>query len=211
MMMPMTVAISRTASPHTRRARSAGQVTTDTDIPVIATSDYVARRVLIEGFPEGFRSSGTGVGSTCTQTTIEDCFVDIHYPDTCTDWHGDGVQAYGSPHLTITNSVFILNQSEACGGTAPIFIPQGQGNDDTVTINGVLVEGGGYPFRLGVGGTAEDIFVIRDSWNFVSDDDESDDEMRRRRRERRGEAGTTTSSTHAHSHRRRARTHIVDD
>ena len=116
---------------------------------VVEVGGYTARRVKIWRRSEGFRS-----GADCGPVHIEDSFVSIATPEgTCS--HADGIQGAGAPWTTMVNST--IDFREVGCGTAPFFFPQGQGNDG-VTIDRLLVMGGGFPFRLGTRGTvaAED-------------------------------------------------------
>jgi hypothetical protein len=123
---------------------------------------YTARNVLIDGLPEGFRAGGKSGG--CGPVVIENSFANIVRPDVCGDWHGDALQGYDGPAVTVRNSVFKLNE-DGCGGTAPFFVPSGQGNT-SATIDGLIVEGGGYTFRLGTVGTVKGLHVVNNSWGY---------------------------------------------
>jgi hypothetical protein len=106
---------------------------------------------------EGFRS-----GADCGPVRIENSFVSIATPaGTCS--HADGIQGYGAPWTTMVNST--IDFREVSCGTAPFFFPQGQWNDG-VTIDGLLVMGGGYPFRLGVPGTVSGLRIVDRSWAY---------------------------------------------
>jgi hypothetical protein len=58
-----------------------------------------------------------------------------------------------------------MRMTDDCGGTAPFFYPLGQGNT-SVDIDGLVVAGGGYPFRLGTPGTVRGLHIVQDSWVF---------------------------------------------
>lgn len=143
--------------------RAPGQTTRATDPPAVGTGSYTARRVKIDGLPEGFRVGGKSTG--CGPVSIEDSYVHIRYPDVCGDWHGDGVQGYDGPAVTVTHSTMWLEESGSCGGTAPFFYPAGQGNT-SATVNGLIVRGGGYAFRLTTGGSVQGLRVVDGSWGF---------------------------------------------
>ncbi|MGI5189641.1 hypothetical protein ACQEVI_15995 [Promicromonospora sp. CA-289599] len=133
--------------------------TSDTDLPVIGNGGFTVRDVVIDGVPEGIR-----VGAEqCGDVVIERTFVRITPPDACPDWHGDGIQGYGGGSVTVRQTRIIMHEREDCYGTAPFFYPSGQGNT-SLTVDGLLVEGGGYPFRAGAPGTVRDLQVVRDSW-----------------------------------------------
>ncbi|MFD2797237.1 hypothetical protein ACFS27_27005 [Promicromonospora vindobonensis] len=135
--------------------------THDTDLPVIGNGGFTVRDVVIDGVPEGIR-----VGAKqCGDVVVEDSFVRITPPDVCPDWHGDGIQGYGGGSVTVRRTWIIMREREDCSGTAPFFYPSGQGNT-SLTIDGLLVEGGGYPFRAGTPGTVRDLQVVRDSWGY---------------------------------------------
>lgn len=130
-----------------------GYNTTSVGTEAIGTSGYTARRVKIIDVAEGFRAGGSG-----GTVTIEDCFVKIIAPDTCSDWHGDGIQGYGAPPIVISNMTIDYDET-GCGGTAPFFVPSGQGNT-SVDITDLLITGnGGYLFRCGVPGTVTNLML----------------------------------------------------
>ncbi len=64
--------------------------------------------------------------------------------------------------VTVRDSTIILNGVTGCPGTAAFFYPD-QGNT-RVNIDGLLLAGGGYVFRLGTPGTVSGLKVIDDSW-----------------------------------------------
>jgi hypothetical protein len=128
----------------------------------ISYGGYTARRVEITGRSEGFRVSSAG---ECGPVTIEDSFVKIVPPPGCGDWHGDGIQGYGGAAVTVRNTTIDMRTS-GCYGTAPFFRPAGQGNVGPATIDGLLVMGQGYPFRLGTSGTVNGLRVVEGSWIF---------------------------------------------
>ena len=143
--------------------RAPGQTTTDADAPAVATGGYLARRVKIEDLPEGFRVGGRSRG--CTAVRIEDSYVKVTSPDLCRDWHGDGIQGYDGAALTIRNVTLHMVEANTCGGTAPFFYPHSQGNE-SVDIDGLLVQGGGAPFRLGTPGTVLGLRIVQGSWGY---------------------------------------------
>ena len=81
------------------------------------------------------------------------------------DWHGDGLQGYDGPPVTVRNSTMEMVQRPDCGGTAPFFYPANQGNT-SADINGLLLKGGGYPFRLGTTATVRGLKIVDRSFNF---------------------------------------------
>jgi len=135
--------------------------TTDDAWPAVTSGGYTARNVLIDGVPEGFRAQGK---SACGGVGIYDSYVRVVSPDVCTDWHGDGIQGYGGGALTVRKTVIDFVDTNNCGGTAPFFYPD---QDNTsVDIDGLVVSGGGYPFRLGTPGTVRNLYVVDRSWVF---------------------------------------------
>lgn len=135
--------------------------TRDTDLPVIGNGGFTVRDVVIDGVPEGIR-----VGAKqCGDVVVEDSFVRITPPDVCPDWHGDGIQGYGGGSVTVRRTWIVMREREDCYGTAPFFYPSGQGNT-SLSVDGLLVEGGGYPFRAGTPGTLRDLQVVADSWGY---------------------------------------------
>ena len=119
---------------------------------------YTARRVKIWRRAEGFRA-----GADCGQIRIEDSFAKIVIPSGRCDLHSDGIQGYGGPWTTVVNTT--IDFKEAGCGTAPFFFPRNQGNTG-VTVDRLLLTGGGYPFRLGVGGTVSGLKIVDDSWGY---------------------------------------------
>lgn len=138
--------------------------THDTDQPAVGVGGYTARNVKIDNVAQGFRVGGASDGK-CGPVTIEDSFVQVVPPDICRDWHGDGIQGYDGPPLTIRNVTLELGMASGCGGTAPFFYPRNQGNT-SVDIDGLLVNGGGYPFRLGMPGSVKDLNIVGKSWGY---------------------------------------------
>jgi hypothetical protein len=125
---------------------------------VIGYGGYTADGVQIWHRSEGFRAS------ECGPVQVEDSFALITPPHPCGDWHGDGLQGYGADPITVRNVTLELDMT-GCDGTAPFFVPSGQGNT-SVDVDGLLVKGGGYPFRDGVPGTVSGLKVADGSWAF---------------------------------------------
>lgn len=144
--------------------RKGAAATDDGGQPALGDGSYTARNVKIENLPEGFRVGGKGSG--CGPVTIENSYAYVTAPDSCTDWHGDGVQGYDGPALTIRNSVLELVERPGCGGTAAFFYPAGQGNT-SVDIDGLIVAGGGLPFRLTMPGAVRNLKVVDGSWFYA--------------------------------------------
>jgi hypothetical protein len=112
---------------------------------VIGPGGYTARRVEITRRVEGFRIGGDSRG--CGATLIEDSFALIDEPPgSCSTngWHSDGIQAYDGPVATVRHNTIDFRVN--CG-TAPIFIPDGDGNSSATVVNN-LVMGGGFSLRV---------------------------------------------------------------
>jgi hypothetical protein len=132
---------------------------------VISYCNYTAIRVKILDRSEGFRES-CDLGAT---TTIRDSFIRIRPPATCTDWHGDGIQGYGGVNLRVSNVTIDFHQTEACPGTSPFFYVGGAGGSPKgeVHIDGLLLKGGGYSFRMGTRGSVRGLKVVDGSWVYA--------------------------------------------
>lgn len=141
--------------------RRSTATTTDSGEPAVGDGSYTARNVEIDGLPEGFRVGGKGSG--CGPVLIENSYATVTAPDSCGDWHGDGLQGYDGPALTMRNTVLELVERSGCGGTAPFFYPGGQGNT-SVDINGLIVKGGGAAFRLTTAGAVRNLNIVDGSW-----------------------------------------------
>lgn len=138
-----------------------GATTTAAGTPALGDGGYTARNVLIDGTAEGFRVGGKSGG--CGPVTITDSYANVVRPDVCGDWHGDGLQGYDGGALTLRNTVLTLDET-GCGGTASFFYPN-QGNT-SVDIDGLIVKGGGYPFRLETPGSVKNLHVVNGSWGY---------------------------------------------
>ncbi len=143
--------------------RAPGQRTSDQDLPAIGTGGYTARRVAVRGVAEGFRVGGRSAG--CRHTTIVDSYARVVAPTDCGDWHGDALQGYDGPALTVRRVALALVERRGCYGTAPFFYPADQGNT-SVSVRGLRVRGGGYPFRLGTPGQVRGLRIVRGSWGY---------------------------------------------
>jgi hypothetical protein len=129
----------------------------------ISYCGYTAVRVAILDRNEGFRD-GCSV-----PTHIRDSFVRITPPAGCGDWHGDGIQGYTGGDLHVTGVTIDFRETNGCVGNAPFFFPGGQGNS-TAHVDGLLVRGGGYPFRMGTPGSVRGLRVVQGpgpvSWRY---------------------------------------------
>ncbi len=137
--------------------------TTDHDLAAIGTGGYTMRRVVVDDVPEGLRVGGRSMG--CGPVVVEDSYIRVVPPDVCNDWHGDGIQGYDGDHLTVRRATVILVETNGCFGTAPFFYPEDQGNT-SIDVDGLLVEGGGYPFRNGMPGTVQNLAIVDGSWGY---------------------------------------------
>lgn len=138
-----------------------GQVTSGDD-PAVTAGGYRAIRTKIDGLPEGFRVGGA---DECGPVTIRRSYARVVAPTVCGDWHGDALQGYDGARLVIRESRFDLVERPDCGGTAPFFYPSEQGNS-AVDIDGLVVSGGGYSFRLGTPGSVRGLMVVRGSYHY---------------------------------------------
>ena len=138
----------------------AGEDSSDDTEGALGYGGYTARRVQIWHRSEGFRVGGNEDG--CGPVRIVKSFAAVTPPQPCGDWHGDGLQGFGGPALTLRDTTLDLDIT-GCGGTAPFFYPSGQDNT-SVDIDGLLVKGGGAPFRLGTPGTVSNLRVANRSW-----------------------------------------------
>ncbi|MFH7322132.1 DUF4082 domain-containing protein [Aeromicrobium sp. JJY06] len=139
----------------------------DTELfqPAVQFGGYRATRVKVIGLSEGLRAGGRPNG--CGPVVIEDSYVSIAPADGCpdVDWHGDGFQAYDAAAVTIRDTTILLNHDEGCLGNGAIFHPNDAGNE-RLTVENVLVAGGGFPFRLGTPGEVSGLKVVADSWEY---------------------------------------------
>ncbi len=100
-----------------------GQDSGDDTEGVISYGGYTAKSVKIWHRSEGFRASD------CGPVRIENSFALVTPPQPCGDWHGDGLQGYDAGAITVRNVTLDLDMS-GCDGTAPFFVPSGQGNTE---------------------------------------------------------------------------------
>lgn len=130
---------------------------------VVSYGGYTARRVAILDRSEGFRSGGRSFG--CGTATIENSFISITPPDVCGDWHGDGIQGYDSAGLVVRNVAIEFDET-GCGGTAPFFYVGGSGGSPNghADIDGLLLRGGSYSFRMGTPGSVRNLMIVNNGW-----------------------------------------------
>ncbi|WP_421741986.1 DUF4082 domain-containing protein [Cellulomonas sp.] len=129
---------------------------------VIGAGGYTVRNIVIDGYPEGLR---VGSANICGGVTVESSYIRVTPPPVCNDWHGDGIQGYYGGALVVRNTTIDFVERNGCWGTAAFFYPAGQGNT-SVDINGLLVSGGGYPFRNGMPGSIVNLNVVDGSWGY---------------------------------------------
>ena len=122
---------------------------------------YTARRVKLDAVTEGFRVGGLG-DAGCGPVLIENSFARAVPPPGCGDWHGDALQGYDAPPLTIRNSTLILVQT-GCSGTSAYFYPLGQ---SPATVDGLLVSGGGWVFRSDSPVSVRGLRVVDGTWQY---------------------------------------------
>lgn len=130
---------------------------------VIGPGGYTARRVKIVNRVEGFRVGGKS-DAGCGDVLIENSYAYVTPPRPCGDWHGDTLQGYDAPAVIVRNSVMILNE-DGCDGNAPFYYVGETGNT-RVDVNGLIVQGGGYPFRLGAPATVRGLHIVNNSWYY---------------------------------------------
>jgi hypothetical protein len=122
---------------------------------------YTARRVALINVTEGFRVGGLG-DAGCGPVLIENSYARAVPPPGCGDWHGDALQGYDAPPLTIRNSTLILDQT-GCSGTSAYFYPLGQ---SAATVDGLLVSGGGWVFRSDSPVSVRGLRVVDGTWQY---------------------------------------------
>lgn len=137
--------------------------------PAVQFGGWTARRILVEGRQEGLRIGGrVGSPSGCGPVVVEDSYVHIEQPLSCTsvDWHGDAMQGFRGDNITVRDTVLVLDSDFAngCGGTSPFFYPNQE--NTFATVDGLIVAGGGYSFRLGTDGDVNDLYVVDESWEY---------------------------------------------
>jgi hypothetical protein len=149
---------------NTSIIRAPAQITRATDEPAVMHGGYTARGVEVIGLPEAFRVGGRA-SLSCGPVTLENTFAKVVSPDVCGDWHGDGVQGYDGPAVTVRNMTIDFTELGGCGGTAPFFYPRNQGNT-SATIDRLLVKGGGFAFRNGMPGSVRGLKIVDTSWGY---------------------------------------------
>lgn len=126
---------------------------------MFASAAYTARRVAILDVGEGFRVGGSQSGDVL----IEDCFVRVVDPN-FPDWHGDALQAFNGSRVTVRNTTLINPSPPDDVGTSAFWHPD-QGNT-YADVDRLLVQGGGYSFRLQTPGSVTGLYCVRDSARF---------------------------------------------
>lgn len=113
----------------------------------IGVGGYTARRVAIVDRTEGFRVGGRG-DAGCGPTRIEDSYARAVPPRPCGDWHGDALQGYDAPPLTIINSTLVLAPTSGCGGSSAFFYGDAEDHGNApITVRRLLVMGGNPVYR----------------------------------------------------------------
>jgi hypothetical protein len=140
---------------------------TDQD-PAIKWGGYTARRVEVWRRGEGLFVSGKGGSDNCGPVVVDNTFMKMVLPNRycgngTEDWHTDGIQGYGGNRVVVRNTT--IDFREASCGTAPFFYPHSQGNT-SAEVDGLLLMGGGYSFRLGMPATVRGLRIEDDSWSF---------------------------------------------
>lgn len=109
----------------------------------IGVDNYTARRVLVRGFPDGFRLGGP------KGAVIQDSYVTVCSEDPAD--HSDGVQAYGAGGLNVVQHT-VFDQTPVTNGaeTSPIFIagPESTLPGVSFIIKDNVAAGGGYSVRI---------------------------------------------------------------
>jgi hypothetical protein len=124
-----------------------GQEFTTNSEPAIGVAGFTCLRCKIINRIEGIRAGGSGY-SGAGPIRIEDSFLQLAVPPgmcASDDPHGDGIQGYDGPAVTIRHNT-IDQRLDDCP-TAPIFIPDNQGNSGGA-VDDNLLAGGGYSLRL---------------------------------------------------------------
>lgn len=113
----------------------------------IGVGGYIARNVEILDRTEGFRVGGRG-DAGCGGVVLERVYVRAVPPRPCGDWHGDALQGYDAPPLSITNSTLILAPTSGCGGSSAFFYGDAEDNGNAaIVVRGLLVAGGSPVYR----------------------------------------------------------------
>jgi hypothetical protein len=136
----------------------------DTDYPSIETGGYTAIGVKIWNRGEGFRVGGKSNG--CGSVDVRDSFVKIVHGGDCAAGHNDGIQGYDGNALTMENDTIDFETTGPCQytGTGAFFYPD-QGNT-RADIDGLLLEGGGYPIRLMTPGSVNNLKIVNHAWDY---------------------------------------------
>lgn len=127
---------------------------------VIGEGGYTLRRVKVWRAGDGPRMSYRPEG--CGPVTIEDSFISVTQAGNPA-WHTDGLQAYYGSHLNVRN-VTIDARGDRYGTSAAFFYPN-QFNE-SATVDGLLLLGGAYSFRLGEPSTVKGLRIVDKSWLF---------------------------------------------
>ncbi|HEY7068982.1 MAG TPA: hypothetical protein VH479_02660 [Acidimicrobiales bacterium] len=142
-----------------------GQAQDNRDHWRVGPGGYTLRRVEIVNASDGIRVGGKSFGMGPVR--VENTFISVRAPVPCGDWHGDGIQGFDGPALTVVQVTVDMQVSPGCGGTAPFFYPRNQGNT-SADVTGLLIAGpnGNYSFRDGMPGRVVGLHIETGSWSF---------------------------------------------
>jgi hypothetical protein len=131
----------------------------------IGQGGYTLRRVKALRESDGPRLGGNSLG--CGPVTVADSFINIAAPTPCGDWHGDGMQGFDSGGVTIRNVTIDFNAGR-CGGNAGFFYPGGPDGTPKARadINGLLIRGGNFSFRMGTPGSVLGLKIVDGAWQY---------------------------------------------
>lgn len=150
----------------------------------ISGCGYTLKDSLVDGYAEGPHSSGLEYDNA-QEVTIDHCYIRIapysQADGTPGEWHGDCLQAYYGPGISVTDTVLWVDETMPAGGdtlpegtyveaSAGFFYPD-QLNSGPVNIDGLVIFGSPIPFRLGKGpATVKDLYIVNNSWKYEAID-----------------------------------------
>lgn len=136
----------------------------------IGVGGYTARRVAIVDRTEGFRVGGRS-DAGCGPVLLERVFVRAVPPRPCGDWHGDALQGYDAPALTIRDSTLILAPTSGCGGSSAFFYGSAEQNGNApIVVRNLLVAGGSPVYRPDTPHDTEGLRVVQGGTPLGTDD-----------------------------------------
>ena len=133
---------------------------------VVGEGGYTLRRVKIDNVGDGPRISYAPEG--CGPVRIEDTFIRVTQPPGGEAWHTDGIQGWYAPPLTVRNVTIDARGYPGIGSSSAFFYPSQ--HNTSATIDGLLVAGGAYSFRLGEPGTVRNLRIADRSWIYGPND-----------------------------------------